>query len=128
MAYYLVNTGMSLATICFIIGYFYRFKPIVHRRYMVSGVILVVMSALALVGSIYILHDGNRIAAGFINIAPEYIIVSHRILAVFSVVFMGLMVKTGLNRDRKQHIFFSRFFMISYIIVYISGLFIFQTN
>ncbi len=128
LAYHLVNWGMTLALILYLAGYYFRRRDLnKHRILMAAGVATTVAAAVALIASVHLLHGGDRQAAGFLT-APgveEWVILTHRIVASFSFAAMFVMVWSGVTRRRRIHVLTARFFLPSFILVYLSGLVIF---
>lgn len=126
MVHTLVDIGMSLATLCFVLGYWKRKQTKIHRIWMGLGVLLVLMTAIMMLVAIYVFYDGDRLAAGFRDFAPVWIILAHRLLASIALILMLAMVATGIARQREWHVRLHRLFIPVFAIVYISGLLIFR--
>ncbi len=129
MTYHLVNWGMTVAVLFFGVGYAYRKKDLrLHRLFMASGVGLTLLGALVLLVSVYVIHGGDREAAGFLPAAPNWVILTHRIIASVTFVTMFVMVWSGATRRRSLHVTLHRWFIPLYLVVYVSGLIVFKNN
>ena len=89
----MVNLGMSLSLILFIIGYFFRKTNVsAHRVLMLSGIAANLISAVILVVSVHLVYGGDMRAAGFIPQAPAWAILVHRVVAVVALLLMFAML------------------------------------
>lgn len=117
---------MTLALVLYLSGYYFRQRDLMkHRILMGAGVTITILSALALLGAVHLIHGGDRAAAGFIAVADAWVILTHRVIATITFLMMFLMVWSGATRRRRIHVATARFFLPLFIIVYVSGLFIF---
>ncbi|MCB1310002.1 MAG: hypothetical protein KDK30_17565 [Leptospiraceae bacterium] len=126
MIYILVNSGMSIAFVCFVIGYLFRKRDVNrHRLFMMLGVGFTLLAAIVLVVAIHGYYGGDMARAGFVPVVGKEIVLAHRLIALIATVLMFLMVWTGATRRRALHIQLHRAFVPLYAIVYFSGLLIF---
>jgi len=123
--YWWVTGGMTATLILFGRGWLLRREERRHRRFMTAGIVLNLMTALLLVGSIYGFHDGDAGRAGFLSCYASIWTVSHRLLATLTAVLMLLLGLTGYWRRGNIHRRLQVFFIPLYLIVYFSGLVLF---
>lgn len=120
---------MTVAVLLFGAGYMYRKQDLRrHRVLMGAGVAATLVSAVVLLVSVYVLHGGDREAAGFLPAAPEWVILTHRIVASVTFVLMFVMVWSGATRRRAVHVAAHRWFIPLYLVVYVSGLIVFKNQ
>ena len=128
MVYYLVNAGMTLSVLLFAIGYWKRKQVTVHRIWMALGVLANLVTAVLLVVAVHLFSGGDMVTAGFQpTVAPHWVL-THRVIAVVAALIMIAMAVTGAMRKRKIHIALHYAFIPLYLIVYISGLFMFEAG
>lgn len=127
MSLYLINAGMTLSILCFYIGYFFRkSNNSLHRKINLLGVLFNLLTAIFLLAHKYLL--GGLESAGIFPTVSMTIVNIHRFFAFISLVSMLLMAYTGISRNRKLHRTIHYIFLPLYTIVFISGLFIFETR
>lgn len=127
MNLYLINAGMTLSLLCFYLGYYFRTSNnSLHRKINVAGVVLNLATAIFLLAHKY-LFDGIE-AAGIFPTVPNTVIQVHRFFASVSLVLMLVMAYTGITKKAETHKKLHIFFLPLYTIVFISGLFIFETR
>ena len=127
MNLYLINAGMTLSLLCFYLGYYFRTSNnSLHRKINVAGVVLNLATAIFLLAHKY-LFDGIE-AAGIFPTVPNTVIQVHRFFASVSFVLMLVMAYTGITKKAETHKKLHIFFLPLYTIVFISGLFIFETR
>jgi len=127
VAHFLVDLGMTVSVLLFGTGYVFRRKNNrLHRILNGLGMACNLASAVVLLVAVHAIYGGDARAAGFVPGVPGWVILSHRILATVTLLMMLAMGWTGIRRNRTLHIAIHRFFIPSYLIVYISGLLIFQ--
>ena len=128
MVYYLVNAGMTLSVLFFAAGYWKRKQMNVHRMWMGLGVLTNLLTAVLLVVAVHAFAGGDMKTAGFHpTVAPVWIL-THRLIAVVAALTMLAMAVTGAMRKRKIHIALHYVFIPLYLIVYVSGLFMFEAG
>ncbi|MCB1175446.1 MAG: DUF420 domain-containing protein [Leptospiraceae bacterium] len=127
MAYWIVTSGMSVASLCFAVGLYTRKNRSSHRLWMSAGIACVLSAAVALLASIYLFGDGDRSAAGFYPTVDEFWITIHRLIAAIATVLMLFMAGTGYFRKADWHRRAAIWFILLYSIVYFSGLFLFES-
>jgi uncharacterized membrane protein YozB (DUF420 family) len=117
---------MTLALILYLAGFYFRRRNLTrHRILMGAGVGMTLAAAVALLFAVHVLHDGDREAAGFLAAADEWVILTHRLIASVTFLMMFVMVWSGATRRRTIHVTTARVFLPLFILVYLSGLFIF---
>ena len=127
MNLYLINAGMTLSLLCFYLGYYFRISNnSLHRKINITGVVLNLATAIFLLAHKY-LFDGIE-AAGIFPTVPNTVIQVHRFFASVSFVLMLVMAYTGITKKAETHKKLHIFFLPLYTIVFISGLFIFETR
>ncbi len=127
MNLYLINAGMTLSVLCFYLGYYFRkSNNSLHRKINLTGVILNLVTAIFLLAHKY-LFAGIE-AAGIFPTVPPTIILVHRFFAAISLVLMLAVAYTGITKTSKLHKKLHFIFLPLYTIVFISGLFIFETR
>jgi uncharacterized membrane protein YozB (DUF420 family) len=118
---------MTVALLFYLAGFYYRRRDLrIHRILMSLGIFSTVAAAVALLVAVRLIHDGDRVAAGFVSAVDEWIVVAHRVVASVTFVLMFVMLGTGIGRRRAIHVATARWFLPLYVIVYISGLLIFK--
>lgn len=128
MVYYLVNIGMTLSVLFFGLGYWKRKDVDLHRRWMVLGVLANLATAVLLVVTVHLFSGGDMVSAGFHPTVADHWVLTHRILAVLAALLMIAMAVTGAMRKRKIHVTMHYIFIPLYLVVYISGLFMFEAG
>ena len=127
MNLYLINAGMTISVICFYIGYYFRkSNNQLHRKINIAGVIVNLATALFLLTHKYLMN-GIEAAGIFPTVSPTIILI-HRFFAAVSLVIMLTMAYTGITRKAETHKKLHFIFLPLYTIVFISGLFIFETR
>ena len=127
MNLYLINTGMTIYVICFYIGYYFRnSNNQLHRKINIAGVLVNLATALFLLTHKYLMN-GIEAAGIFPTVSPTIILI-HRFFAAVSLVLMLTMAYTGITRKAETHKKLHFIFLPLYTIVFISGLFIFETR
>lgn len=127
MALYLVNSLMTISIIGFYSGYFFRrTDQNRHRLFNTIGILANLSAAVYLLGMKYLL--GGIAEHQIYPTAPEIIIHIHRFFAAIALVLMLCMGYLGWKRKRNLHVKLHYIFLPLYTIVYISGLFLFQSK
>lgn len=125
----MVNAGMTLAAGLFLVGYLVRKRNNrLHRVLMSAAVLATLLAALALVFAVHFLYGGDRVLAGFIPTAPDWVVLAHRITASVAFTLMLVMAWTGATRRRALHVALHGWFLILFMAVYVSGLLIFTNT
>lgn len=126
MIYYIVNAGMTVAALLFLVGYALRTRNNrLHRLVMSAAVLVTLLAALALVFAVHFLYGGDRVLAGFIPTVPDWVVLAHRLTASVAFTLMLAMAWTGATRRRGLHVALHAWFLILFMAVYVSGLLIF---
>ena len=127
MNLYLINIGMTISVLCFYIGYFFFFfNNSLHRKINIAGVVINLVTAVFLLVHKYLLNGIE--AAGIFPTVPPTVILIHRFFAAVSLILMLTMAYTGITRKAETHKKLHFIFLPLYTIVFISGLFIFETR
>ncbi|MBM9549034.1 hypothetical protein JWG40_18545 [Leptospira sp. 201903074] len=127
MALFLVNSLMTVSLIGFYLGYFFRKKDQNrHRFFNTIGILANLSAAVYLLSMKYLL--GGITEHQIYPMAPEIIIHIHRFFAAIALVLMLCMGYLGWKRKRNLHVKLHYIFLPLYTIVYISGLFLFQSK
>ncbi|XDD47076.1 hypothetical protein AB3N60_03045 [Leptospira sp. WS39.C2] len=127
MALFFVNSLMTLSILGFYSGYFFRkLNNQKHRAFNLVGIIANLTAAIYLLAIKYLL--GGIAEFQIYPTAPEFVIHIHRFFAAISLVLMLSMGFTGWKRNRNLHVKLHYIFLPLYTIVYISGLFLFQSK
>ncbi len=123
----LINLGMTLSIVCFYIGYFYRTKNnSLHRAINMTGVVFNLSTAIYLLAHKYMLNGIE--AAGIFPTVPVLYIHIHRFFAAISLILMLMMAATGIAKKKDLHKKIHFIFLPLYTVVFISGLFIFESR
>jgi len=126
VALFLVNGLMTLSILCFYSGYYFRVKNnSLHRRVNTLGIIFNLSAAIFLITVKYA-FGGVEAFSIFPSFDRIYIDI-HRLFALISLVLMLGMAYTGYTKKKRIHLKLHFVFLPLYTIVYISGLFLFQT-
>lgn len=128
MTLIIVNTGITASVVFFALGYIFRKRLKLHRPFMIMGIFANLLSALALLFSVYVLYLGDREAAGFIATVSPFWIFVHRFVASTAFALMFVMAWTGLRHDGKRHVRLHLIFIVLYLFTYITGLLFFTTE
>ncbi|MBE7438236.1 MAG: hypothetical protein HS115_07235 [Spirochaetales bacterium] len=123
--YWWVTGGMTVTLLLFARGWQMRGEEVSHRRWMTAGVMVNLLSALLLVGSIYGYYEGDAVRAGFLSCFHPAFSIAHRLLAGMAALLMLAQGLTGYLRAGSIHRTLQRFFIPLYLIVYFSGLVLF---
>ncbi|TGL22320.1 hypothetical protein [Leptospira yanagawae] len=127
MALFFVNFFMTLSILGFYTGYFFRKTDVKKHRISNSiGILFNLTAAVYLLIIKYLL--GGITEFQIYPTAPEFVIHTHRFFAAISLVLMLVMGYTGWKRIRNLHVKLHYIFLPLYTIVYISGLFLFQSK
>ncbi|MCG6143380.1 hypothetical protein [Leptospira bandrabouensis] len=127
MALFLVNSLMTISIIGFYLGYFFRKSDQKrHRFFNTIGILANLTAAVYLLDMKYLL--GGIAVHQIYPAAPENIIHIHRFFAAIALVLMLCMGYLGWKRKRNLHVKLHYIFLPLYTIVYISGLFLFQSK
>ncbi|HMV42167.1 MAG TPA: DUF420 domain-containing protein [Leptospiraceae bacterium] len=127
MNLYLINAGMTLSILCFYIGYYFRrSNNTLHKRINLLGILFNLATAVFLLIHKYLINGIE--AAGIFPSVPITIVNIHRAFAFLSLILMLLMGYTGITKNAKLHKKIHFIFLPLYTIVFISGLFIFETR
>ncbi|MBL0956514.1 MAG: hypothetical protein IBJ01_17280 [Leptospira sp.] len=127
MALFFVNSLMTLSILGFYTGYFFRKVDITkHRIANLIGIGSNLTAAVYLLCIKYLL--GGISEFQIYPTAPDFVIHTHRFFAAISLVLMLVMGFTGWKRNRNLHVKLHYIFLPLYTIVYISGLFLFQSK
>lgn len=127
MALFWINSLMTASIVAFYLGYTFRISNLtLHRVLNTSGMIFNLLAAVYLLAIKYLL-GGITEHQIYPTMAPIVIII-HRIFASISLLMMLLMGYSGWKRNRTFHVKLHYIFLPLYTIVYISGLFLFQSQ
>ncbi|MBI3394300.1 MAG: hypothetical protein HY042_00540 [Spirochaetia bacterium] len=126
MTYYAVNTGMTLSVIFFLLGYVFRYDRRKHAVLMIAAVLSNVAAALTLLGSVYIVYGGDALAAGFRPALGPGPTIAHRAAAAVAFILMFVQAGSGILKKPAIHKKLYVIFLPLYIVVYVSGLFVFE--
>ncbi|EOQ96226.1 hypothetical protein LEP1GSC195_2685 [Leptospira wolbachii serovar Codice str. CDC] len=127
MALFLVNSLMTISIIGFYLGYFFRKTDQKrHKVFNSLGILANLSAAVYLLGMKYLL--GGIAEHQIYPTAPEIIIHTHRFFAAIALILMLCMGYLGWKRKRNLHVKLHYIFLPLYTIVYISGLFLFQSK
>lgn len=127
MALFFVNSLMTLSLLGFYTGYSFRKSDRKkHKIFNVIGILSNLTAAIYLLCIKYML--GGISEFQIYPTAPEFVIHIHRFFAAISLVLMLVMGYTGWKRNRNLHVKLHYIFLPLYTIVYISGLFLFQSK
>ncbi|TGM38052.1 hypothetical protein [Leptospira biflexa] len=127
MALFFVNSLMTLSILGFYTGYFFRKANVKkHRIFNSMGILSNLTAAVYLLCIKYLL--GGISEFEIYPTAPEFVIHIHRFFAAISLILMLGMGYTGWKRNRNLHVKLHYIFLPLYTIVYISGLFLFQSK
>lgn len=119
---------MTLSVLFFAAGYWKRKEVTIHRMWMGLGVLANLVTAVLLVVAVHVFSGGNMQTAGFQPTVEPHWVLTHRIIAVVAALLMLTMAVTGALRKRKIHVALHYVFIPLYLIVYVSGLFMFETG
>lgn len=123
----MIHTGMTLSIICFVLGYFYRKKDRkLHVYFNGSGIIFNITTAIYLLSLKYLL--GGLEKANIYPAVPGWVVVTHRFFAAIALISMLAMLFSAILQKMEFHKKLHYFFLPLYIIIYLSGLFIFTGN
>ena len=118
---------MTISVVCFSIGYYFRIRNnAIHVVSNLFGVGFNLLSTTLLLTMKYGL--GGLDLFGIQPAVEMWIVHTHRALALIAFLLMLAMAYTGITRQRGIHIFLHRIFVPLYLVVYTSGLFIFETT
>ena len=124
---FLIHGLMTASVVSFYLGYSSRYKNNkLHRLSNTIGVLFNLTAAIYLLYMKYML--GGVEANGIFPAVPRQIIDIHRFFAAIALVLMLVMAYSGYAKKRVLHRKLHYVFLPLYTIVYISGLFIFQTH
>lgn len=127
MALFWIQTGMSVSLVCFLLGYYFRVRNnSIHRWINLLGVFSNLAAAIYLLLLKYMM--GGLSDAGFMAVVPVWVVHIHRAFASIAFVMMLMMAISGIMRRRQFHVMLHRVFLPLYTVVYLSGLYIFQTG
>ena len=122
--------GLGLATLLFILAYISikKKKQPLHQVLALTGVIITVVVGLALIIMVQMVSDGDSSRVGIIAAewALPYYSLAHRALATIAFLLMLYMAVSGLMKKTRYHKKIGPIFLAIYLIVYFSGLVIFQ--
>ena len=125
----LLRYGLGLACGLFIFGYFLgrSKKQPLHKVVNAIATVLTVFIGASLIVSVQLVSAGDAALIGIkpASWASKVMTISHRVLATFVFILMLSMSITGIRKRIQFHAKFALTFLISYIIVYVSGLFLF---
>lgn len=125
MSLYLVHIGMTISVICFSVGYYYRIKDnVIHVVSNIFGTGFNLMTSVYLLTMKYGL--GGLDLFGIEPAVDQWIIDTHRAFAAVALFLMLGMALTGITRNRNLHVKMHYAFIPLYLIVYVSGLFLFR--
>ncbi|MCC5816766.1 MAG: hypothetical protein JJT78_18600 [Leptospira sp.] len=125
MSLYLIHLGMTVSVICFGIGYYFRVRNnVIHVVSNIFGMGFNLMTAVYLLTMKYGL--GGLDLFGIQPAVDMWIIHVHRLLAVTALFMMLAMGYTGITRNKNVHVKLHYVFVPLYLVVYVSGLFIFE--
>lgn len=125
----LLRYGLGLACGLFIFGYFLGLskKQPLHKVVNAIATVLTVFIGVSLIVSVQLVSAGDAALMG-IKPSPwasKVMTISHRVLATLVFILMLSMSVTGIRKRIQFHEKFALTFLIGYIIVYVSGLFLF---
>ncbi|MDF3820986.1 hypothetical protein P3G55_13830 [Leptospira sp. 96542] len=127
MPLFWINLLMTVSICFFYLGYAFRKQNTnLHRLFGLSGVVFNLLAAAYLLLIKYAL--GGITNHQIYPVAPDYIIHTHRFFASLALILMLIMGFLGWKRKRKLHVKLHYIFLPLYTIVYISGLFLFQSR
>jgi uncharacterized membrane protein YfcA len=118
---------MSLSVFCFYFGYYFRFKNNQLHRYANTFGVIFNLSAAVWLLVIKYMFGGVEGFEIFPSVSRIYIDI-HRFFAAIALVMMLIMAFSGYAKKRNLHRKLHYVFLPLYTIVYISGLFLFQTH
>ncbi len=125
-----VKAAMTLATLCFAVGYAARQRDNrLHRRVMLAGFAFTLSIAVILVVGVHGFGAGYRPAYWLVRAAggPEraqWVLIVHRILASVTLLALVAQVVSGLRRD-PLHGRLYPYTIGLWLLAYVSGMFIF---
>ncbi|EKO85708.1 putative lipoprotein [Leptospira interrogans serovar Grippotyphosa str. Andaman] len=98
----LIHIGMTLSISCFYTGYYFRFrKNSLHRIFNLFGTMFNLTTAFSLLYLKYL--GGGLEKIGIFPAVERWIIDTHRVFALLTLVLMLLMVWSGITRKKEFH-------------------------
>lgn len=97
-----------------------------HRRLMLAAIATTSLTAVVLLIAVHAFAGGDFRVAGFFPRAPQWVVLAHRIAAGVAFLLMFAMAWTGYRRIRVWHVRLHFVFFPLFVLVYISGLLIFE--
>jgi uncharacterized membrane protein YozB (DUF420 family) len=125
-----VKVAMTLATLCYAIGYAARRRDNrFHRRIMLVGFALTLSIAVILVAGVHGFGAAYRPAYWLVRGmgGPEraqWVLIAHRAVAAVTFVALGAQVFFGLRRD-PRHLRLYPYVIALWLVTYLSGMFVF---
>ncbi|MCG6192254.1 hypothetical protein LFX25_03245 [Leptospira sp. FAT2] len=122
----LIHVGMTLSVLCFYTGYYFRFrKNLLHRIFNLAGASFNLTTAFSL---LYVKYLGGGLEnAGILPAVDRWIIDTHRMFAILTLVLMLLMVWSGITRKKEFHRKLHYIFLPLYTVIFLSGLVLFRS-
>ena len=125
----LLRYGLGFACGLFIFGYFLGLakKQPLHKVVNAIATVLTVLIGASLIVSVQLVSAGDAALMGIqpASWASKVMTISHRVLATFVFILMLSMSIAGIRKRIQFHAKFALTFLIGYIVVYVSGLFLF---
>ncbi len=125
-----VKLVMTLATVLFALGLYQSKKNIhLHRLYMKLGFLSTLSIAVVLVAGVHFYGVTYGPAAWLVNVSGSeatagIFLVLHRVFATVALIFLITQIVTGIVRH-PLHLKIFRYVIITWVITYTSGLFLF---
>ncbi|WP_036095257.1 hypothetical protein [Leptospira weilii] len=121
-----IHTGMTLSILCFYTGYYFRFKKnLLHRIFNLFGAGFNLTTAFSL---LYVKYLGGGLEnVGIVPAVERWIIDTHRVFAVLTLILMLLMVWSGMARKKEFHRKLHYIFLPLYTVIFLSGLVLFRS-
>jgi uncharacterized membrane protein YozB (DUF420 family) len=125
MTLLLVHLGMTASVLFFGIGYRFRSRNTkIHIACNSLGIFFNLATAIYILSMKYLMGGLDKF--GIYPDVDAWVIHTHRTIAAGTLILMLFMAYTGLSGKKEKHVKMHRFFIPLYLIVYISGLFIFK--
>ncbi|MDO6382535.1 hypothetical protein [Leptospira santarosai] len=123
----LIHIGMTLSIVCFYTGYYFRFKKnLLHRIFNLLGATFNLTTAFTL---LYVKYLGGGLEnVGIVPAVKRWIIDTHRVFAVITLILMFLMIWSGITRKKEFHRKLHYIFLPLYTAIFLSGLVLFRST